>query len=138
MNRNDRVLVGAVCLVLAASLLGSGCTREQADSVSGAEEPEDAAAWPDWIPPIIPPYGYGRVFHAQDHDGGGSLVFGGVDMARDPYGSYKQELLDSGWVVDEETETDESRFLGAYRGEYWLQYSFPKDGLGVQIYFGKS
>ena len=137
MNKKDRVLVGAVCLALAVSLLGTGCTREPAEPVSDVGEPEDAAAWPAWIPPIIPPYGYGKVFHAMDHNGGGSLIFGGVDLAQDPYGSYKQELLDAGWVVDEETETEEARFLGAKREGYWLRYSFPRDGQGVQIYFGK-
>lgn len=135
--------VRALAVACMAALLATGCMEEgspAAGDEAGADQSAAASAdavseWPGWVPSMIPEYRYGTVLAAVQEDDGGSLVFVNVRMDQDPYESYRSTLLNSGWVVDQEDETDQGRHLSVVREDHQLMYAFPHDGQGVAIHY---
>ena len=139
MLKGNRVTNAFIVMFLVFALCIAGCSggpQEKDDTRPGNGAPVSGNNWPNWAPAFIPEYQYGSVFMALEQNGGGSIIFADIRMDRDPYGSYKKDLLDKGWEVEEETENEEAKHLHMKHDGYWLTYAFPKDGEGVSIYFG--
>lgn len=88
--------------------------------------PGAVTTWPDWAPAFLPIYEYGDILVAYGipDQGGGSLIFTNLQLARDPFGSYVRELEQNGWVeeVGWEFPEEEGQAIVMTGDGYWLQY----------------
>lgn len=141
------IKVAGVLLILTCfAMTITGCDRsaEKTDTSkeksAGSESIPRDGNWPDWVPSIVPEYKYGRVqtsVKMPDEDGG-TLILSKIQMDKDPYASYKKDLLDKGWKVIEENDYDLGKHLNVEQAGYSLLYAFSDKGGGVSIHYGKS